>query len=62
MQNLVRVSKAKEAGLPFATQTYFKWRHLGRFPEMFIKFGGALFIDLDVHKRLMEAGRIREAN
>jgi hypothetical protein len=59
MKNLVRVSKSKEAGLPFATQTYFKWKHLGKYPELFIKFGGALFIDLDAHGKLMEAGRLK---
>lgn len=50
MQNLVRVSKAKD--LPFRPQTFYKWFHLGKFPEIFVKFGGALFVDLD---RLSEA-------
>jgi hypothetical protein len=50
MQNLVRVSKAE--GLPFKPQTFYKWYHLKKYPEIFVKFGGALFVDLD---RLSEA-------
>lgn len=45
MQNLVRVSKAE--GLPFKPQTFYKWFHLGKYPEIFVKFGGSLFIDVD---------------
>ena len=50
MQNLVRVSKADN--LPFKKQTFYKWFHLGKYPEIFVKFGGSLFVDLD---RLSEA-------
>jgi len=45
MQNLVRVCKAD--GLLFKPQTFYKWFHLGKYPEIFVKFGGALFVDLD---------------
>ncbi len=45
MQNLIRVSKADN--LPFKKQTFYKWYHLGLHPEIFVKFGGALFVDLD---------------
>lgn len=48
--NLVRVRRAK--GLPFAPTTFNKWFHLKKHPEIFVKFGGALFVDLD---RLSEA-------
>lgn len=50
MQNLVRVSKADN--LPFKKQTFYKWFHLGKYPEIFVKFGGSLFVDVD---RLSEA-------
>ena len=59
MKNLIRVSKAQEANLPFAIQTFYKWRHLGKFPEIFIKFGGALFLDLDALERALEANRMK---
>lgn len=50
MVNLVRVSKAKD--LPFKAATFYKWHHMQKFPEIFVKFGGSLFVDLD---RLSEA-------
>lgn len=34
MQNLIRFSRSQEAGLPFASQTYFKWKHLGKHLEI----------------------------
>jgi hypothetical protein len=55
MQNLVRVSKAE--GLPFKPQTFYKWFHLGKFPELFVKFSGALFVDLDRLSELIEKSR-----
>jgi hypothetical protein len=56
MQNLVRVSKAQ--GLPFKPQTFYKWWHLKKHPEIFVKIGG-LFVDLDKLEELMEASRGR---
>jgi len=60
MENLVRVSKADN--LPFKKQTFYKWFHLRKHPEIFVKFSGALFVDLDALKKLMEAGRMRGEN
>jgi len=48
MQNLKRVSKIVEAdNLPFKRATFYKLFHMKRYPEIFVKFGGALFVDLD---------------
>lgn len=55
MQNLVRVSKAD--GLPFKKQTFYKWWHLKKYPQIFIKLSGGLFIDIDALKRVMEEAR-----
>jgi len=57
MQNLVRVSKTKN--LPFKKQTFYKWWHLKKHPEIFIKFSGALFVDLAALERVMEKARVR---
>jgi hypothetical protein len=57
MENLVRVSKANN--LPFKPQTFYKWWHMKKYPEIFVKFSGALFVDLDALKKIMEAGRKR---
>lgn len=54
--NLIRVSKAR--GLPVAVSTLYKWRHLKRFPGIFVKLGRSLFIDLDALYKEVEAGRL----
>lgn len=56
MQNLVRVSKADN--LPFKKQTFYKWFHLKKYPEIFVKFSGALFVDLTALERAMEKARL----
>lgn len=58
MRRLLRVSRIPEDGtFPFAKATMFKWHHLGKFPELFVKISGALFIDLDELDRIVEAGK-----
>lgn len=57
MQNLVRVSKAKD--LPFKPQTFYKWFHLKKHPEIFVKFGGTLFIDLDRLAQAIDKSRFQ---
>lgn len=57
MTNLVRVSKAD--GLPLKKQTFYKWFHCKRNLGIFVKLGGALFVDLDKFQQLIEASRGR---
>jgi hypothetical protein len=57
IMNLVRVRRAK--GLPFAPATFYKWHHTRKYPEIFIKVGGSLFVDLDRLEKILEAGRGR---
>jgi hypothetical protein len=57
MAKLVRVSRSQQHSLPFKASTFYKMHHMGRFPEMFVKFGGGLFIDLDALEQLVEASR-----
>ena len=59
MENLVRVSKADN--LPFKKQTFYKWFHLKKHPEIFVKFSGSLFVDVKALEKAMEGGRLREA-
>lgn len=58
--DLVRLSKADS--LPLCKSTLYKWKHLGKFPKLFVKLGGALFIDLNELEELIEAGRLRGAS
>lgn len=57
MNNLLRLSKADS--LPLCKSTLYKWKHLGKFPRLFVKLGGALFVDLNVLDEIIEAGRLR---
>ena len=53
--NLVRISQAE--GLPLKKSTLYKWKHLNKHPELFVKLGGAVFVDLTVLSELIERGR-----
>jgi hypothetical protein len=55
-QNLVRISKVNYPHV--AKSTLYKWKHLRRFPRLFVKFSGMLFVDLDELGQIMEAGRL----
>jgi hypothetical protein len=57
MENLVRLSKAAPYTLPLAKSTFYKWNHLGKFPKLFVKLGGALFVDLNVLQQIIDQGR-----
>lgn len=61
MQNLVRISKMESLPfkLPFKPATFYKWFHLGKYPEIFVKLAGGLFVDLDRTEKLIDASRAR---
>ncbi len=54
--NLVPVSKCATSSPAniFKSRTYYKWFHVGKYPEIFRKVGGALFIDVDSLENLIE--------
>lgn len=56
MQNLIRVSKWQDSAI-VAKATLYKWAHLRRYPGLFIKLGGSLFVDKDFLSQILEAGR-----
>ena len=57
---LMRVSKITDDGtVPFAPATLYKWNHLNKFPGLFVKIGGALFLDLEELAKIVEANRSR---
>jgi hypothetical protein len=55
-KNLLRVSKAVD--LPVAKSTLYKWRHINKFPGLFVKLSGALFVDRDAFNTIIEKGRL----
>jgi hypothetical protein len=52
MQNLVRVSQAHN--LPFKPATLYKFHHVGKFPEIFVKISGSLVVDIDQLEQLID--------
>jgi hypothetical protein len=53
VKDLVRVSEI-EGRTPFAKTTFYKWRHQGRHPEIFVSLGKRnLFVDLVKLERVM---------
>jgi hypothetical protein len=57
--DLIRVCKiTPEDGLPYGKSCFYKWAHLGKHREIFVRFGGGLFIDRIALERAMEAGRL----
>jgi hypothetical protein len=61
MRNLIRVSEIRNLPEPFPWKpsTCYKLKHLKRYPGLFLKLGGALFVDLNVLRDLLEEGRIK---
>jgi hypothetical protein len=57
IQNLIRLSHIKNGQLPVAKATLYKWRHLRKYPDLFVRLGGAVFLDTEFLERLIEAGR-----
>ena len=58
MENLVRISKSdKDPRVPFRPSTLYKWMHTNKYPGLFVKLSGSVFVDLDRLGKIAEAGR-----
>ncbi len=59
-RNWIRVSKLNETpDSPIRASTAYKWNHIGKFPEIFRRVGGKLFLDLGKLYSMAEAGKLR---
>ena len=48
MANLLRLSKVNETpGFPLRASTLYKWVHVKKHPELFVRLGGAVYVNLD---------------
>jgi hypothetical protein len=57
MANLLRLSKVNEIpGFPLRASTLYKWKHLRKHPELFVKLGGGVFVNLDKLDSLVAKG------
>lgn len=51
--NIVRIPDV-EKYLPLKKATFYKWKAEGMHPEIFIKIGGALFVDIDAFWKMVK--------
>lgn len=63
LKNLVRISRVKEhPEIPFEPRTLYYWVHKNKHPEIFVKLGGAVFVDLEKLEDLVERSRLSQVN
>jgi len=59
LSNLVPVIEMGARFPLFSRQTLYNWASSGRFPGLFVKIAGKLFVDTEVLRRLVEEGRVK---
>ena len=58
--NLLRLSKVNETpGFPFRASTLYKWVHLKKHPELFVRLGGAVYVNLDKLDSIIQKGGMK---
>jgi len=57
MTNLLRVSRVNDTpDFPLRASTLYKWIHTRKHQELFVRLGGAVFVDLDKLDALIAKG------
>ena len=60
MARLVKLTDApKHFPIPVTVKTLRNWRARGLYPELFVKIGGTIYVDLDVADRIVEAAKAK---
>ncbi len=57
---LIRLSRIDTVPIEqrlFSRATLYKWHHLRRFPRLFVKIAGAVFVDMNVLAQIIESSR-----
>lgn len=60
LENLVPISKASKETF-IAEKTLRNWRCQGRYPQLFVKIGGKVFIDLGEFKNIVQEQKKKAA-
>ncbi len=61
LPDLVRVAKIdKIPNFPLRKSTLYFWKHEGKHPELFVKLGGALYVNMDRLRALIDDGGVEE--
>jgi len=60
MKNLLRICKVNSvSGFPLRASTLYKWVHCRKHPELFVRLGGAVFVNLTELDKLIRKGGSR---
>lgn len=60
MANLLRVCRVNERpDFPLRASTLYKWIHTRKHPELFVRLGGAVYINLDKLDAMVLKGGIK---
>jgi hypothetical protein len=60
MSNLIRISRVNEVpGFPLRASTLYKWVHVKKHPELFVRLGGAVFVNVNKLDELIAKGGTR---
>jgi len=51
--NMVSISEAPNK-IPFAEKTLRNWRFQGKYSQIFVKFGGKVFVNLDEVEKILD--------
>jgi len=55
----LKAKDLKEAGIPFTVRTLYKWHSTGEHPELFLKLGKKLCIDMKAWNNWIESARLK---
>ncbi len=61
MTNLLRVSRVNDRpDFPLRASTLYKWIHKQRHPELFVRLGGAVYVNLDKLDEVIRKGGTKQ--
>jgi hypothetical protein len=59
--NLIRISKVNDTpGFPLRASTLYKWLHVRKHLELFVRLGGAVFVNVSKLDELIANGGTRQ--
>ena len=60
-ENIIPITEVPNK-IPIAEKTLRNWRYKGIYPQIFIKLGGKVFVDLDELERLVKRQKAKNDN
>lgn len=60
-ENIIPITEVPTK-IPIAEKTLRNWRYKGIYPQIFLKLGGKVFVDLDELERLVKRQKVKNNN